>query len=131
MTLGLHLIIAVLLMVQQWTPLEPLIIEKQGETMVEVDHSTYTIPVPGVPLVDDMKLNALMNDLDKRVFLPPKNAVINGEGRILAEQAGTTLNRERFKTQFYSYIYEGNLSRLEVPLRSVYAKVDSELLQSK
>lgn len=129
-TLGLHLFIALLLMVQQWAPLEPLVIEKQGEPIVEVDHSTYTIPIPGVPLVDDMKLNALMNDLEKRVSLPPKNAVINGEGRILAEQAGTTLNRERFKAQFYSYIYEGNLLRLEVPLRSVYAKVDSELLQS-
>lgn len=128
-TLGLHIIVALLMMVQQWAPLAPLVIEEQGEAIVEVNHSTYTIPIPGLPLVDDIKLNELMNDLDKRVSVPPKNAVINGEGRILAEQLGRTLNRELFKDRFYSYIYEGNL-RLEVPMRSVHAKVDSELLQS-
>ncbi len=128
--MGLHLIVAFLFVFQQFISQEPLVIEEQGQVIAEVNPLEYTIPIPGVPLVDNIKLNALMDDLNKRVYLAPLNAVIDGGGRIISEQAGSKLNRTLFKEQLYSYIIEGNFSRLEVPLQSVHARVDSELLQS-
>ncbi|MEC0089203.1 VanW family protein [Paenibacillus macquariensis] len=127
---GMHLFMACLFVFQQLFPLEPLVIEDQGEIIAEVNHSAYILPIPGVTFVDEVKLNVLMNDLDKQVYLAPTNAVMDGGGRIIPEKPGMTLNRTIFKEQFYRYIVEGDLSRLEVPLRSVHARVDSELLQS-
>ncbi|WP_145939684.1 VanW family protein [Paenibacillus glacialis] len=126
----LHLIVAIVFVFQQLFPLEPLVIEDQGQVIGEVNHSAYTIPIPGVPLVDDIKLNALMDDLAKQVYFAPTNAVIDAGGRIISEQAGRALNRTLIKEKLYRYIIEGNISRLEVPLQRVHARVDSELLQS-
>lgn len=128
--LGLHFFVAFLFIFQQWLPMDSLIIEDQGQVITEIKHEKYTIPIPGVPLVDDIQLNMLMDDLEKRVYRAPVNAFIDGGGRIISEQAGRKLNRSMFKEQIYSYIYEGNFSRLEVPMRTVHARVDSELLQS-
>ncbi|WP_044879714.1 VanW family protein [Paenibacillus sp. IHBB 10380] len=123
-----HLILYVLFILQQIHPLEPLVIKDQGQVIAEMNQSDYTIP--GVALVDDIKVNVLMDDLDKQVYRAPSNAVIDGGGRIISEKIGRQLNRTKFKEQVYSYIFEGSFTTLDVPLRNVHPRVDSELLES-
>ncbi|WP_429372474.1 VanW family protein [Paenibacillus sp. DS2015] len=120
----------VLLIFQQFHPMEPLVIEDQGEVITEIEHSDYTIPIPGVPLVKDDQLDVLMDKLDQQVYRAPRNAFIDGGGRIIPGQVGSKLNRIQFKEQVYRYIFEGNFSRLDVPLRNVHPRVDSELLEA-
>jgi vancomycin resistance protein YoaR len=125
----LHLILVLLFIFQQSHPQEPLVIEYQGQMIAEVNHWEYTMPIPGLPLVNEIKLNDLMDNLDKRVFLAPINALLDTDGRIKSEQPGRKLNRTLFEKQVYRYFVEASFSRLAVPLQSIHPKVDSELLE--
>lgn len=126
--MGLQFILALLFMFQQVQQLEPLTIEYQGQKIAVVSPSEYIHPLPGVPIVKDNKLDQLMEDVHSRTYKAPINATLDGGGRIVPEQTGSKLNKRAFTEQFYSYIYEGGVSRLEAPMQTIHAKVDSELM---
>ncbi|RCW48844.1 VanW family protein [Paenibacillus prosopidis] len=128
--MSVHWVLAVLLLFQQAGVTDPLVVEQQGQTIAELKRSEYTLPLPGVPLVDNDKINKLMDDMDKRIHRAPINAALDGGGRIIPEKTGSRLDRRSFTEQLYSYIFEGGFSRMEVPLLPIYPKVDSELLAS-
>ncbi|WP_029192442.1 VanW family protein [Paenibacillus harenae] len=128
--LKLHWILSVFFLTQQFTLSDPLIVEKQGQAIAEAKRTDYVLPLPGVPIVDDDKLTKLMDKLDKNVFRAPVNASLDPAGKIIAEQAGAKLDRRRFTEQFYGFIFEGETSRLEAPLQTIYPRVDGELIAS-
>lgn len=124
----LHLILALFFVFQQAQLQEPLIVEHQGQTIAEVKRTEYTHPLPGVPLINNNKLNQLLDDMEKRLYVAPINAILDDRGRIVSEKAGSKLNRKIFTEKVYGYIFEDDFSRLEVPMQTIYPRVDSELL---
>lgn len=120
-----HLWLALLLL-QQPGAAEKFIIEHQGQQIAAIHQSE--ISCPGVTIVDDSKLNKLMDSVDRQVRIAPINASLNGHGGILPEQNGVKLDRELFTEQMYHYIYRDGTTKAQAPLQIEYPKVDSELL---
>ncbi|MDQ0060334.1 VanW family protein [Paenibacillus harenae] len=107
-----------------------LTIQYKGQSLKEARSSEYTYPLPGVPIVNEPKLDGLMDEVDKRTYMPPVDATLDGGGGIIPERTGYRLDRSKFQEQFYGYIFEGGSSALEVPMKPVYPRVDSELMSS-
>lgn len=128
MSMRLQLILALLCMFQQGPYSDSLVIEQNGKAILEMKRSQFSHTLTGVPLVDHDKLSTFMDVLDKKVQKPPLNAMLDGAGTIVPEQFGSKLDRKWFIEQFYRFIFEGELLRLEVPMQTIYPKVDSELL---
>ncbi|MDQ0220615.1 hypothetical protein ELQ35_05735 [Peribacillus cavernae] len=105
-----------------------LTISRQGEPLAVIERANFSVPVPGLQMVDHAPLDSLIEKLDKETYRPPQNAVMSDNGEIISEQAGYKLNRQVFIKKFYSYFYGKGSSSMEVPILSVYPKVDSELL---
>ncbi|MCR2804846.1 VanW family protein [Paenibacillus soyae] len=123
---------AVLLAMMQWTiPGPNATITSNGAAVAEeVARESYWASIPGFPLVDDEKLDKLMASVAAKVETKPINASLDASGRIVPERRGTKLERTAFKKRFYGYMLEGEPTRIEVPLRSVYPRVDSEILSA-
>jgi len=85
--------------------------------------------LPGTMLVDTEKLEKLTGELKKRLYVPPRNAAWNARHAIVPETSGKELDEERFAAGFYEHLGGRERSLLEAPLRPVYPRVDSELLQ--
>ncbi|CAM4085176.1 VanW family protein [Paenibacillus alkaliterrae] len=128
--MGWDWLLALLLLMQPAERPEMLTIEQQGQMIAEFRNQEYVHPLPGVPLVDDDKLDKLMDSVDKKTERKPVNAALDGAGRIIPEKTGIRLNRLTFKRQLYEYIYEGDTYTLEVPLITTFPKVDSEILST-
>lgn len=128
--MGLPWILAILFLFQQGAYSDSLVIEHEGHAISEMKRAQYSDSMTGIPLVNQEKLDKFMDELDKRVQKPPINAALDGAGRIMSEQTGSKLNRKAFEELFYSFIYEGELLKLEAPLLTTYPKVDSELLSN-
>lgn len=82
----------------------------------------------GFPSVDMQKLQNISDQLNNQIRKEAINATIDENGNIIPERPGTELNNAIFKEQFLTYFYQKNPSTIMVPIRSVYPKVDSELL---
>lgn len=111
------------------TTIQPLTIEHRGQPIMQVRGSEYTYSLPGVPIINEPKLDKLIEEVEKRVYIPPVDAALNGSGGIIAEKTGYKLDRSLFEKQFYSYIFEGS-TLLQAPLLPVYPRVDTELLST-
>lgn len=124
--------LAVVLAMTQWTHPGPnATITLNGESVVEdVGREPYWSPIPGFPLVDDEMLDKLMARVASKVETSPINASLDASGRIVREKSGTKLERTAFKRLFYGYMLEGEPTRIEVPLRRIYPRVDSEILSA-
>ncbi|MBH5317047.1 VanW family protein [Paenibacillus sp. GSMTC-2017] len=128
--MGWNWLLGMLLIVQQ-SIYPNLIIEHQGERVLsEVSRDNYIYKMPGIPLVNDEQLEQLMDEVAKKVEREPVNATLDGYGKVIPEVPGNKLDRLAFRQLFYGYIIEGTSSTIEVPLRKVYPRVDSEVLSS-
>ncbi|QJD88047.1 VanW family protein [Cohnella herbarum] len=106
------------------------IVVDHDQTVASIKRSDYTLPYLGLPVVNENKLDKLIDDVSKRVYRAPVNAGLDDGGRIVPEQAGSELNRFAFMDRVYGYIVEGKSLRIEAPLRKLHPKVDTELLTS-
>lgn len=122
----------ILLAHQGETTPEPdsLLILHDQEPVVRVNRADFSLPIVGYPFIDVEEFNQLSDELDKHVRQQATDAIIDEHGKIVPEKAGIELNRDRFEKQFYSFFHEKNQSSIELPLRSVYPRVDSELLSN-
>ncbi|MHA6485034.1 VanW family protein [Paenibacillus sp. strain BS8-2] len=102
----------------------------QGESVLRINRSDYYNDLAGIPLIDEDKLDKLMQRVAELVETEPRNAVLNGAGAIVPEQPGTQLHTVEFRSRFYGHVFEGGQEGLEVPLRAVYPRVDSEILSN-
>lgn len=108
----------------------PLTIEHRGQSIAEAKVSDYTLPLPGVPIIDESKVMRFIEKVEKLVYIPPVDAALNGGGGIIQEQTGYKLDRSLFEERLYGYIFEGGSQVLEAPLVPIYPRVDSELISS-
>ncbi|SDN20090.1 VanW like protein [Paenibacillus sp. yr247] len=121
-------IAGLLLLLQQSEVPDRIINDKSNQTIADVERKPYSLNLLDVPLIDNERLDRLIDELDKKMYRKPVNATINDEGRIVKEVAGVRLNRLAFVEQFYQHFYSEGPMKFEVPQLPIYPKVDSELL---
>lgn len=90
------------------------------------DH--YTFPFRDGLFIENNKLDQLFEMIEQKVYEAPVDAKLDAQGQIVKEKTGLTLDRQAFEKQFRSFFYEGKPTKLEVPKKPVYPRVDSELL---
>ena len=86
------------------------------------------MPFLTLPLIDVDQYNQLVKKIDRQVYQAPINASIDNQGHIVPERVGYRLNHQAFTEQFYAFLFGSGPNQLEVPLQTIYPKVDSELL---
>jgi vancomycin resistance protein YoaR len=107
-----------------------LILKHKGNVLENIYRSEYDkIPFEQI-MVDSRQLHSLMNRLEKKVYVKPINASFNPNGKLISEKAGQMLDREEFIHQFYTHYFQQGKTVLNIPLKPIYPKVDSELLSS-
>lgn len=123
-------IFGLILMAQQPQVPDDLTLIHEKEPIMTINRSDISAPMPGVgfPLVDTMKLQTVTDQLNQQIHREAVDAVLNDHGQIVPEQAGIELNKIAFENHFYTYFYQKGPSSLEVPVRTLYPRVDSELL---
>lgn len=121
-------LLGLLLFTQEVNMPDNFLITRDEQPFAIVNRTDFSLPLPALPLMDSKKFNEFLDQLDKNVSKQPKNATIDKHGNILPEQVGYRLYRQIFTEKFYSYYFENGPSKLEIPLLTIYPKVDSELL---
>lgn len=116
-----------LLLINQIQP-PPLSINEEDETITVIEREDILLRVPGLEVIDPVKYEELLNQIDQQIEKKPVNATISDSGMIIQEKVGHKLNRNAFTKKVYQYFYEKNPSVIEVPKIYYYPKVDSELL---
>ncbi|USG64428.1 VanW family protein [Brevibacillus ruminantium] len=114
------------------TPLDAtdfLRITWKGNPLAYVDRADYTLPFSGVPLVDEARLDEVRKTIEKKVYKPPVNAIINEQGQIIPEQRGRALDRQVFWGQVYEYFYGNGPAEISPVVREIWPRVDRALLQ--
>ncbi|MFK2824570.1 VanW family protein [Bacillus sp. B190/17] len=91
-------------------------------------HQHFSLSPIGEVWIDQEKLHLLMERLSKQVYREPVNARLDDKGTIVPAELGTILDRQTFLEQFYSFYYGNESGVIHVPTKSIYPKVDSELL---
>ncbi|RSD25455.1 VanW family protein [Mesobacillus subterraneus] len=99
-----------------------------GEPVVEVHRSDFSIPWFGYPILNHTMLETLNKQLSLQVKKDPEDAGLDDYGRILPEKVGYVLDQKKFKRDFTNHFFLKQHSRLEIPTLPVYPKVDSEII---
>ncbi|MFB6467087.1 VanW family protein [Cytobacillus sp. Hz8] len=109
---------------------DSLLITQDHTPITSVNRTFFSIPYQGhpQPFTQLEMLQDLANKIEKIVYRAPENASLNEHGQIIEEKAGIQLNRIKFYEQFYNYYFSKGSSQFEVPVQTIYPRVDSELL---
>ncbi|SFJ36160.1 Vancomycin resistance protein YoaR, contains peptidoglycan-binding and VanW domains [Paenibacillus sp. UNC496MF] len=107
-------------------PDEQLSVGLRGQNAVVIHRADYASP--GFTMVDLDKFDRLVEQLKRRSYEAPRNAIIGDHGGIVAEQLGYRLDQAQFTEKFYAYFYGTGASAIDAPLAPVYPRVDRELL---
>ncbi len=126
--MGWEWFLALILLFQQAGHPQQVKLEHNGHELAVVRLADYVHPLPGIPLIHDSRLEELVQAVDKQSAQAPVNASLDSAGRIVPERQGSRLDRLSLLQQVHGLIYEGGAERLELPMRPVYATVDSELM---
>ena len=100
------------------------------EPVVEVNRSDFSIPWFGYPILNQTMLETLNNQLSRQIMKSPVNAGLDDYGNIIPEKVGYMLNQKEFKEQFSASFFQNGPSKIVLPTRPLYPKVDSEILAS-
>jgi vancomycin resistance protein YoaR len=126
--MGFAFTLALLLLANPLDPTNFLQVEMDGETVAMMERADYTLPFGGVPLVDESRLNSIVEDLAKKAHIEPINATINGNGAIVPEKKGRKLNETDFVQRFYDYYYRDGAATVKSSFHEVHPKVDQALM---
>lgn len=107
---------------------DSLTLTLEGKPVETVNRSDYTIGNSGIPLINSYKYSHFLDHVNQLVSTEPKDAKLDPHENIIPERIGSTLNRKVFTEQFYDYFFGHQMKQLEIPVLSVYPKVDSEIL---
>lgn len=105
-----------------------LYILKHGQPISTIKRSDFSGPYPGLPIINSQMYNNYLENLERKVFVKPQNASFDSNGNIIPEKVGYRLFRQAFTERFYSYYFGKGSVHMEIPLLTIYPKVDSELL---
>ncbi|MFC4556882.1 VanW family protein [Virgibacillus kekensis] len=106
----------------------PFIITDEDEVIEKLSQEDFMMSYLDSPFINNQKLELQMEVLTEKIYKDPINARLADNGRIIKEKPGLTLDRLKFKKQFYDYFYNGEDRAVEVPKRKIYPRVDSELI---
>lgn len=106
----------------------PLTVTEQAVVIELVDREYYAIPYLDQLFIDEGKLKALLEKLDRTVTKEPIDARIDDQDRLIEEVSGVSLDEEKFTELFLSYFYGEGATTIEVPKLNVHPRVSSELL---
>lgn len=98
--------------------------------IMTINRSDLSIPLLNFSLVDHEKLESVMDQLDKIIRKEAINASIDENGDIIPEEPGIELNKKVFADLFYTIFYQTGSSSIQVPVRTIYPRVDSELIET-
>jgi vancomycin resistance protein YoaR len=121
-------ILGIILTSQPITYSDHLVITKNGIHVTTIKQEDFSYPYTDLPMIDARKYNQFLDNLDKHFSIQPENATINSNGEIVAEKIGSQIHRQAFTEHLYAYFFSHQSGKLEIPMLSVYPKVDSELL---
>jgi len=121
-------LMTVIVLISRLISPDSFVVEWKGETLATVHRTDYSLPQPGIPLINEKKFQQFLDNIGNKVYIPPVNAGLDDAGRIIPEQMGRKLDRRTFMEQFYRFMYEGGPAKIEIPHRPSYPKVDRELL---
>ena len=82
----------------------------------------------GFPSIDIQKYHNISEQLNKQIRKEAVDASLDENGHIIPEQPGMDLNKAVFKEKLFTNFYQKDSTSIGVTVRSVYPKVDSELL---
>ncbi|ELK40351.1 hypothetical protein D478_19534 [Brevibacillus agri BAB-2500] len=100
--MGFALTLALLLLANPLDPTNFLHVEVGDKTVAILDRADYTLPVDGVPVADDYRLQKLIDAVAKEAYVAPINATINAHGAIVPEKKGRKLDEAAFWSGFTS-----------------------------
>jgi len=124
----LPMILGLFLMVPQGNSPDNLVITKNGQTVAHINRPDFALPQTGFPFINATKYNQFLDKLDKQFSVAPENASLDQNGVIIPERPGSRIHRKVFTEQFYAYFFSSRKAKMEIPILTVYPKVDSELL---
>jgi vancomycin resistance protein YoaR len=116
------------LLVHQAAPPDQLVITKDGQPITTISKSDYSIYSTGIPIINSKKFEEFTDNLNHLVSRPAKNATLDSADNIIPESVGLTINQQAFTERFYDYFFGHKMTELELPIRPIYPRVDSELL---
>lgn len=119
---------SILLLLQQPNNQDVLTLIDNDQPIMTVDREELVFPLPNIPFLDLHHLDILTAELSHQVYIEPKNAFLDENGNMQPEELGYQLDEKEFKTLYSSYFYGQGTKTLKVPKKTVYPKVDSELL---
>ncbi|MFC0273010.1 VanW family protein [Metabacillus herbersteinensis] len=127
----MKIILAIMLMVFHTSDLyEYLTLNYKGETIDTVERSEFSLPPFEDSMIDPLKYEQYKQSIEKKVYKRPVNATLDKYGNLVNERTGYRLDHKEFTKSFYTYFYNKGSATLEIPVQTLYAKVDSELLDS-
>jgi vancomycin resistance protein YoaR len=126
--MNLSWILGVMLLVQQVNLPDGFVITKDGHRISTINRTEFSIAHPDMLILDAQKYMQFLDRLDYDFSITPLNAGLDRNGNIISERVGYRINRQAFTEQFYAYFFDRRSTNLEIPMLSVYPKVDSELL---
>ena len=115
---------------QQSEVIADLTIFYEKEPIMTINRSDISLPLLDFPIIDSMKLQNIMNELNKTIQTDATNAGLDEHGRIIPEKPGIQLNKQAFKEQVYSAFYKAGSTSIGVPVRPIYPRVDSEIIEN-
>jgi vancomycin resistance protein YoaR len=121
-------IFSIIIAMQPIHPSNQLSIKKDGNNIININREDYSFPYSDLPIINTEKYNQLLDQLDSQFSVEPQNARLDTNGNIIEEQIGTRIHRQAFTEQFYRYLFSQRDASFEIPILTVYPKVDSELL---
>ncbi|KKI94010.1 hypothetical protein WQ54_00220 [Bacillus sp. SA1-12] len=124
------ILVLLLLALQPANISEDISLTYEGEKIHSIHRSEYALPPFGQSVIDQEKYSQLEKQLETSVFKKPTDATIDEHGHLVSEKMGYQLNREKFKEAFYQSFFNEGTTSIEIPVRTIYPKVDSELLTS-
>lgn len=118
--------VGLLLLIQQVNAPGEAVIQHEGQRMASAARNDYALP--GQSMIDLNRFGRLLDELDRKMYRAPQNALIGTNGKIEKELPGYRLDRTVFEERFYSFFYGTGPSVIDLPKTIVYPRVDSELL---
>lgn len=126
--MGLYIMAWLLLLMQPTETADQFKVVIEGEEIATVQKADFTLPLSGIPLVDESKLDQWLEELNNKTYRAPINAIIGDSGAIIPETRGLQLNAVQLKHGFYEYYYGAGAAKLVNPTTVLMPKVDQALL---
>src|SRR5699024_5656672 len=103
---------------------DQLVVKKDGDPVHTIDRQAYAFSF----FINESKLDQLLDELDEIVYKKSVDAKLNDKEEIICGRTSKALDREAFNLAFRKFVYQGEPSEMDLPVKRIYPQVDSELL---